>query len=496
MKKRNSGILLHISSLPSKYGIGTLGKKAYQFIDWMKESGLSIWQVLPLVPTNYGDSPYQSVCSTALNYYFLDFDILKKKKLLKSEDLKREFFVKSDRVDYHLLFENKIEVLKMAFNRFNSKDIEFQRFLSMKEYEDFALFMTLKELADFVSWNNWPKEWQNYSSDLLKFVKKNHYQNFLFWQWTQFEFLNQWMPLKKYANENGIKIMGDMPLYVAYDSVEVWKNPKLFVLHEDKSLNLVAGCPPDCFTADGQLWGNPVYDWKYMKETNYAWWNNRLQKALELYDILRIDHFRGFEQFYAIEAHYTNARIGEWLDGPSFDLFKDKLNYPIVAEDLGFIDERVHNLMRQVKYPGMKILEFAFDGNKDNEHKPSNYTKNFVAYTGTHDNLPLYQHICDMPKDQLSTLKKDLRQEAKLLNVVPHLSSAKSITRSIIELGYASIANTVIIPIQDYLCLDGSSRMNLPATVSTNNWSFRINKNVLSKRLSKWIKDLNTKYSR
>lgn len=496
MKKRKSGILLHISSLPTKYGIGTLGKEAYQFVDWMKQSGLKIWQVLPLVPTNYGDSPYQSVCSTALNYYFIDFDILKKKKLLKNEDLKKEFFVIPQRVDFRLLFENKVDVLKIAFQRFDQKDLQFQRFLRKKQYEDFALFMTLKELTSYVAWNQWPKQWQNYSTDLLQYVKKNHLQTFLFWQWTQFEFLNQWKPLKKYANKNGIQIMGDMPLYVAYDSVEVWKYPQMFLLHEDKSLDLVAGCPPDCFTADGQLWGNPVYNWNYMKSENYAWWNQRIQSALHLYDILRIDHFRGFAQFYAIEAHYSNARIGNWLDGPAFDFFQDKLDYPIVAEDLGFIDDKVRQLMRQVQYPGMKILEFAFDGNSDNEHKPSNYTENYVAYTGTHDNMPLYQYLYDLMPAQLATLKKDLKKEADLLHVTPDLSSLQAITRSIVELAYASIADTVIIPIQDYLCLGGYSRMNLPATVSTDNWSYRVSKKDLSKKLSSWILDMNKKYHR
>jgi len=497
MSTRKSGILLHITSLPSNYGIGTLGKDAYKFIDWMKKSKLKIWQVLPLVPTNYGDSPYQSVCSTALNYYLIDLDILKKKKLLKTDDIKGKIlYQRRNRVDYSLMFNNKIDILRIAFKRFNKNDTSFKYFIKKKEYEDFSIFMTIKELTSFEAWNKWPTNFKTYSLELIKFIKKNYYDKYLFWQWTQFEFLNQWKPLKKYANKNGIEIMGDMPLYVAYDSVEVWKNPEMFMLHEDKSLDLVAGCPPDCFTDDGQLWGNPVYNWKYMKKTNYSWWNHRIKSSFKLFDILRIDHFRGFEQFYAIKAFYTNARIGEWLDGPSFDFFKDKLEYKIVAEDLGLIDNRVHQLMKQVKYPGMKNLEFAFDGNSTNEHKPSNYTTNFVVYTGTHDNMPLYQYLKDMPSSQLSTLKKDLSYEASLLGLKPNFSSIKSITRSIIELGFASIADTVIIPIQDYLCLNGDSRMNLPGTVSTNNWSYRINKNNLSDKLSSWIKEMNENYSR
>lgn len=497
MSTRKSGILLHITSLPSNYGIGTLGKDAYKFIDWMKKSKLKIWQVLPLVPTNYGDSPYQSVCSTALNYYLIDLDILKKKKLLKTDDIKEKIlYQRKNRVDYSLMFNNKIDILRIAFKRFNKNDTSFKYFIKKKEYEDFSIFMTIKELTSFEAWNKWPTNFKTYSLELIKFIKKNYYDKYLFWQWTQFEFLNQWKPLKKYANKNSIEIMGDMPLYVAYDSVEVWKNPEMFMLHEDKSLDLVAGCPPDCFTDDGQLWGNPVYNWKYMKKTNYSWWNHRIKSSFKLFDILRIDHFRGFEQFYAIKAFYTNARIGEWLDGPSFDFFKDKLEYKIVAEDLGLIDNRVHQLMKQVKYPGMKNLEFAFDGNSTNEHKPSNYTTNFVVYTGTHDNMPLYQYLKDMPSSQLSTLKKDLSYEASLLGLKPNFSSIKSITRSIIELGFASIADTVIIPIQDYLCLNGDSRMNLPGTVSTNNWSYRINKNNLSDKLSSWIKEMNENYSR
>ena len=495
--KRNAGVLLHITSLPSPHGVGTLGAAAYEFVDWMEKAGLEIWQVLPLVPTNYGDSPYQSVSSTALNYYMIDFDILHKKGLLKKKDYEtRKFSNFVGKVNYNLLFTEKTEVLRYAFEKFNKNDRRFLEFEKKGEYKDFALFMTIKAMHQYQPWNLWEKEYQSYSLGLEKEIIKQHKEDYLFWLWTQFEFLDEWNELHQYAKNKNIEIMGDMPLYVAYDSVEVWKYPELFVLTEDKQPKLVAGCPPDCFTEDGQLWGNPVYDWQYMKETKYAWWNNRIQKAFELFDILRIDHFRGFAQFYAIPYGMKNARIGEWLDGPKISLFEDKKNLRIVAEDLGFIDDDVRTLLQQTTYPGMKILEFAFDGYKNNEHKPSNYKENFIVYTGTHDNMPLYQYILDLKPNELDVYLSDLKEECKLLGVEVNDSSYEAVTETVIELAFASKANTCIIPMQDLLIQDESSRMNLPSTVSTKNWSYRILKNELSDRLAAKIKGYIEKYDR
>jgi len=496
--KRMAGVLLHVTSLPSKYGVGTMGEEAYKFVDWLYESKIKLWQVLPLVPTNYGDSPYQSVSSTAVNYYLIDFDTLYKKKLLKKCEYENTKFSYSDkRVDYSLLFERKIPLLKLAFSRFYKQNKGFLRFISDGEYNDFALFMTIKELHEHKAWTLWDEKYKSYSKELEEEVKEKYYDNYLFWLWTQYEFLEEWLSLKNYANKKGIKIMGDIPLYVAYDSVEIWKHPELFILNEDKSLKLVAGCPPDCFTEDGQLWGNPVYDWEYQKNEGYSFWNNRISKSFELYDYLRIDHFRGFDRFYAIEAKYTNARIGNWLDGPKFSLFEDKTNLNIVAEDLGFIDEGVRVLMKNTGYPGMKILEFAFDGNVDNEHKPTNTTENFCMYTGTHDNMPIYQYIMDLDQYHLNIMIDDVLKQCKSLGVMfKGIKTPKSLTNKITELAFASKANICIVPIQDLLCLDGSSRMNLPSTVSNDNWSFRVEKNQLSKSLSDRLKEYVTTYKR
>ena len=495
--KRNAGILLHITSLPSPYGVGTLGTTAYEFVDWMAKAKLAIWQVLPLVPTNYGDSPYQSVSSTALNYYMIDFDQLHQKGLLKKKDYEtRKFSDYVNKVNYSLLFSEKTAVLKLAFEKFDKKDPRFVLFEKQGEYKDFALFMTIKAMHNYEPWNLWSDSYRNYSKEVEDKVLKENCSDYLFWVWTQYEFLEEWNALHSYAKSKGIEIMGDMPLYVAYDSVEVWKNPELFILTEDHQPKLVAGCPPDCFTEDGQLWGNPVYDWKYMKDDNYSWWNRRIQKAFELYDILRIDHFRGFAQFYAIPAGMPNARIGEWLDGPKFDLFKDKTELRIVAEDLGFIDEDVRTLLQQTTYPGMKILEFAFDGSKDNEHKPSNYKENYIVYTGTHDNMPLYQYILDLSPISLNVFLNDLKEECRKLGVNTRESSYEAVTDTVVELAFASKANTCIIPFQDLVAQDGSSRMNLPSTVSTKNWSYRILKNQLSERVASKISGYVLKYNR
>lgn len=496
-KERKAGLLLHISSLPSKYGVGTLGEEAYHFVDWLKKAKLKIWQVLPIVPTNYGDSPYQSVSSTALNYYFIDFDILREKGLLKLSDYKDvKLGYEDNKVDYSLLFNGKIEILYKAFLNFDSNNKDFLDFVAKGEYKDFAVFMTIKKIHNYISWDKWDKTYQNYSKELEEGIINDYYKEYLFWVWTQYEFLDEWNKLHKYANDNGIEIMGDMPLYIAYDSVEVWMHPEMFLLDQNKVPTLVAGCPPDAFTEDGQLWGNPIYNWQYMKDNGYKWWNERISKAFVLYDILRIDHFRGFDRYYAIPYGHVNARKGSWLDGPKFDLFKDKLDLNIVAEDLGTIDEGVRTLMKQVGYPGMKIIEFAFDGHSDNEHKPSNYTNNYIVYTGTHDNMPLYQYILDLKEEELEIYYKDLEKECELLNVKYLGEEPHKLVECVIELAYASKADTCIIPMQDLLCQDGKSRMNLPSTVSTDNWSYRILKENLSDELALRLASLVTKYRR
>ena len=495
--KRSAGVLMHITSLPSKYGVGTLGHSAYEFVDWLEKAGMSIWQVLPLVPTNYGDSPYQSVSSTALNYYLIDFDILNAKGLIKKKDYENvKFSYNEQRVDFSLLFAEKVKILRMAFKKFDVTDSSFVDFMDKGEYRDFAIFMTIKAMHEYQSWELWSEEYKTHSIALEEKIIVEHKEEYLFWLWTQYEFLDQWTKLHNYARSKNIEIMGDMPLYVAYDSVEVWKHPELFILTETKERKLVAGCPPDAFSDTGQLWGNPVYDWDYMKEHKYQWWNERINRAFELYDILRIDHFRGFDRYYAIPAGDETAEFGEWQDGPKFDLFRDKVGYKIIAEDLGFIDKGVRDLLKATNYPGMKVLEFAFDGSEDNEHKPSNCEENFVVYTGTHDNMPIYQYIIDLGPEELATLISDIKKECVLLKVKMNDSSFEGIAQTIVELAFASKPNTCIVPMQDILCQDGTSRMNLPSTVSTNNWSYRVTKEQLSNSLANSLLKLVKKYNR
>lgn len=496
IKERKAGMLLHITSLPNKYGIGTLGKECFDFIDFISDAKMSVWQVLPLVPTSYGDSPYQSVCSSALNYYMIDLDTLNRKKLLKKEEYENVFYGNDSYVYFNEVFEKKIPLLRLAFSRFNRENKEFRKFLSEELFSDFGIFMTLKSLNNFKCWSEWNLKYQNYSESLKTEITTKYSDEYLFWVWTQFEFLNEWNKVHKYAKEKGIQIMGDMPLYVAYDSVEVWKNPELFLLTEDKKLKLVAGCPPDVFSEDGQLWGNPIYDWDYMKKTNYKWWNDRLASAFTLYDILRIDHFRGFDRFYAIPALHTNAKEGKWLDGPKFDLFKDKLDMNIVAEDLGLIDDGVIKLLNGTKYPGMKVLEFAFDGREDNDHKPSNYIENVLAYTGTHDNMPMYQYILNLNDEEYSTFVTDLVYECDKLGVEYNLDGKKEVCETVCELCFASIANLCIVPMSDLLALGAEARMNMPSSLSNRNWSFRYNKNYFSDELKTRITNYITKYNR
>lgn len=495
--KRSAGVLLHISSLPSKYGIGTLGKTAYDFMDWLEQSNLHLWQILPLVPTNYGDSPYQSVSSTALNYYFIDLDILNQKGLLEKDEYTSIFWESMpQRVDYACLFKNRVPILKKAFARFNQHDPHFEKFVAEEKFDDFAIFMTLKEMHHYQAWYLWEEKYRHYSESLEKEIRNFHATEYLFWVWTQYEFLQEWEKLHAYAKQKGIQIMGDMPLYVAYDSVEVWKYPELFILKENHELKLIAGCPPDAFSADGQLWGNPIYDWEAMKKNNYAWWQMRMHRLLELFDILRLDHFRGFDRYYVIPANEKTAKNGWWQEGPKFDFFKDKLQDPIVVEDLGYIDEGVRTLKKQTNFPGMKVLSFAFDGFPDNEHKPSNYEENCIVYTGTHDNMPLYQYFTELTLEQFHNVASEIENECCKFNIAIKEPTPYHLVERVVELAFASKAKVCIIPMQDLLFKGKEARMNFPSTVSNLNWSYRMAKEELSSSLSSRLQEYCRKYQR
>lgn len=450
---------MHISSLPNKRGIGSLGKSAYEFVDFLADSGLSLWQVLPLCPTSYGDSPYQSPSAIAGNPYFIDIDTLVEEGLLKQAEAPE---YKLAPIDYAAVYYERYATLRKAFRRFlKAPPQDFESFKAENAFwlDDYALFMALKEAHGMQAWYTWEDRYMHRTGSMTKFAKAAEFHKFL-----QYEFFRQWLALKRYANEKGIKIVGDMPIYIAHDSVEVWSNPKQFLLNEDLSRKVVAGVPPDYFSADGQLWGNPIYDWNYMRATNYAWWVMRMRMALKLYDIVRIDHFRAFADYYVIPADRNNAKVGEWRQGPGmalFDVINKTLDNPaIIAEDLGELHDCVRELVKTTGYPGMKIMQFAFDGNPNNDFYYTNYNKNCVAYPGTHDNDTTRGWFESLGDGEKNTVRRMLGY------------GGDDIAAEIIERLLSSAADTVIIPMQDFLNLDTKARMNIPSTLG-GNWAWR-----------------------
>ena len=487
-----------LSSLPSDCGIGTLGDGAYAFVDWLSAAGMKIWQVLPLLPTGYGDSPYQSCASDALNYYFIDFATLVKEGLLDNSDYMGLVWCEDERrVDYGRQFQQKIQVLKKAFARFDTTRTDWQAFLREGKYADFALFMSLKTKFSFAPWTEWPEPYKSCEGrGLEKYIAENA-EELAFWQFTQYLFLQQWNALRAYARVKGVEIMGDMPIYVAEDSVETWKYRRdLFVLDADGKLALRAGVPPDAFSEDGQFWGNPVYDWAKMKRDGYAWWRQRILYALSLFDIVRIDHFRAFDRYYAIPSTAETAKEGEWLDGPKAELFENMQGVKIVAEDLGIIDDGVRTLLQKTGFPGMKIFVFAFDGNPENEYLPSNFTENCVAYTGTHDNETLRSFIEEMPPTKRKEFEKVLEEECLKADVAYITESIEDECKTVITLLFASKANTVVMPMHDILYMGEEARLNAPSTVSSQNWTFRFTGNDFGRRKAAWLKNLTEEYKR
>ncbi len=478
---RKSGILMHISSLPSDYGIGTLGSEAYKFVDFLKASSQSWWQVLPVCPTSYGDSPYQSNSAFAGNPYFIDLDILCEEGLLKKNEIKNYFFGDDPKkVDYKLLFDFRYPILRQAFSRFK-KDEDYYHFVEENRFwlQDYAFFMAIKEHHHFRCWLYWDDDIKFMNPDAVESYKSKLSKNIEFYMFIQYEFFKQWQKLKKYANDNGIGIIGDMPIYVALDSAEVWHNPEFFELDENKQPVRVAGCPPDDFAPKGQLWGNPLYNWEYMKSREYDWWIKRLKMSFKLFDKVRIDHFRGFESYYAIKYESNDAICGEWVKGPGMDLFntiRNELgNLDIIAEDLGYLTDDVHRMLKDCGYPGMKVLQFAFNPYEDNFYLPHNYQSNCVAYTGTHDNDTFtgwYAHTKGEEREFINNY----------LGVKRKSDAAEGGIRALMS----SVAELVVIPIQDYLGKSSDSRMNIPSTVG-GNWLYRIEKDDLSTELAEKI---------
>ena len=495
---RRAGILLPVSSLPSEQGIGTLGKGAYAFVDWLENAGMKIWQVLPLLPTSYGDSPYQSFASDALNYYFIDFEDLTERGLLKKSDYADlDWGSDERRVDYGKQFLQKTQVLQKAFAAFDKTDEKWRKFLDLGQYFDFALFTSLKIRFGYKSWDEWDGALKRAEKDAIEVHVKEYQEEIEFWQFTQFIFLQQWEKLKAYANGKGISIMGDMPIYVAYDSVETWLYRKeLFALDKKGNPSLRAGVPPDGFSEDGQLWGNPVYDWKKMEKDGYSWWKDRIHYAFSLFDILRIDHFRGFDRFYAIPAGAETAKEGKWKHGPKAALFEDMKSCAIVAEDLGVIDDGVRKLMKDTGYPGMKVFEFAFNGDPENEYLPSKYNENCVAYTGTHDNDTLRAFLENMDKKERRAFEESLERECLEADVAYIRETVEDECESIIRLLMRSKADTVIVPMHDVLCFGEEARLNAPSTVSNRNWTFRFTLKDFKNRKAAWLHELVKEYNR
>ncbi|MGN0803954.1 MAG: 4-alpha-glucanotransferase [Candidatus Coproplasma sp.] len=476
--QRGLGILCHISSLPNEYAIGSLGKEAYEFADLLKKAGVKYWQILPLQQTGFGDSPYQSVCCLSGNPYFIDLEDLKKQELLTQEELDGAK-VGGGKIDYAKLYDERYALLRKAYSRFNIRSEEFIAFIESGEFEDYALFMSLKTRYGG-TFDTFPDAYK-YKEHLAVYEFRNavYKTDYCFWLFLQYEFKKQWAKLKAYVNGLGIKIIGDIPLYVAYDSSDLWANPELFQLDEDLKPTKVAGVPPDYFSKKGQLWGNPLYNWEVMRADNYDWWLKRVEKAKEMYDVIRIDHFRGFDRYYAIPADAEDATGGEWIDGPKKELFdeieKRLGKTDIIAEDLGILDDGVVELRDGCNFPGMNILMFAFNGEEDNSYLPANIVKNSVTYTGTHDNDTAVGFFEGMTKDEFKAFKKQMRKVMKEQGVYVPLVDCKDACWALCVSASHTKSDMVVLPVQDILLLDNSARMNVPAT-SQGNWQFRLNK--------------------
>ncbi len=486
---RNCGTLLHISSLPGDYGIGCFGEGAYSFVDFLKRSGQNLWQILPLGITGFGDSPYQSFSSFAGNPYFIDPEQLYKDGLADKDSLESEK-VKADRVDYGRLYRERYIFLRRSIERFDKDNADYIEFCVKNAWwlDSFAVFMTLKKIAGSKGLSEWDKEYRLRDKTALEEVENRYPDEISFWKINQYYFFKQWNKLREYANASGVRIIGDIPIYVAADSADVWENPGLFMVDAELEPKLMSGCPPDAFNSDGQLWGNPVYDWEAMRMDGYAWWKKRLAMTAKLYDIVRIDHFRGFCAYYTIEAGERTAKRGRWLEGPGIEFIeavKSSIGSTgIIAEDLGFIDEPVRELLHKCNFPGMKILEFGFDGKAENEYLPHNYTRNCFAYTGTHDNDTFMSFY----------LKSDAKTKRYIRDYF-NIDSSKDVCYGAVRTLFASCADNVVIPLQDYIGIADTGRMNTPSQVG-GNWEWRTSMAELNDKLAERIYELAALYGR
>ena len=493
--KRSSGILLHPSSLPGPYGIGDLGPQSYRFIDWLASTGCKLWQILPLGPTGYGDSPYQCFSAFSGNPYLLSPDEMLVDGLLTQDDLDAMKDLPASRVDFGLLIPKKLDLLQKAFSRFQSLpgDLResFDSFCAENAswLDDFALFMALKDANGGGAWNGWPQALRSREKTAMAKARKELAEGILRYSFYQFLFFRQWNKVRAYAHEKGIQIIGDIPIFVAYDSVDVWARPDLFFLDKNGNPTVVAGVPPDSFSETGQLWGNPLYNWEVHKMEKYAWWLSRVGASLQLMDILRLDHFRGFAGYYEIPAGNTTAQNGHWVPAPGQDFFRALANnlgngltisgagLPIIAEDLGYITPDVIELRDAFDLPGMKVLQFSFSG-PENPFLPHNYTPHCVAYTGTHDNNTSLGWFVAASDHEREFAKR-------YLDVDGH-DFAWDLIRAV----WKSVAVFAIAPMQDVLGLGGEARMNFPSKLG-GNWEWRMNESDLREDFADGLRDLN-----
>lgn len=492
---RASGILMPIFSLPSKYGIGTLGTEAYKFVDFLKNAGQTYWQILPLSHTSYGDSPYSSFSAYAGNPYFIDLDILSNEGLLNQEDyVDVDFGNNNMDIDYGKMYRNRYPVLRVAAERFfNDTQVRYEEFCNENAYwlDTYCCFMALKDKHNGVRWRDWYYKYKYRDVDAMaKFINTNK-KDIDFYKFLQYEFFKQWNNLKKYANDNGIKIIGDMPIYVADDSTEVWSQSEEFDLKKDLTPRVVSGHPPDAFSEDGQIWGTPTYDWNKMEndEVPFSWWRRRVMFALKTYDVLRLDHFCGFESYFAIPAGDNCAMNGKWCKGPGIKLFNAlKEEYgedlPIIAEDLGHVTPEVKALLAETGFPGVRLLQFGFDRRESDDYLPHNHIQNCVVYTGTHDN--------DTSIGWMNTAHpEDVAKAKKYMN----LGSTDSFNWMMIRFAMMSVAKISIIPMNDILSFDSTGRINKPSTLGTN-WKWRMPLDSAEDSLAKILLDYTKLYSR
>ena len=495
---RECGVLLPVASLPSKYGIGTFSKEAYKFIDQLREAGQNYWQILPLGPTGYGDSPYQSFSAFAGNPYFIDLDEFREQGLLTEKECQEADCGQNPvEISYEAIYKTRFQVLHKAYDRWKQREEEAGKSVREEleaslgsETVDYCFYAAVKRAFGEKNWSEWDDDIKLRRPEAVSRYQKELEDEICFYEFQQSVFLRQWKKLKEYAHSKDIRIIGDIPIYVAFDSADSWAHPELFQFDEECKPIAVAGCPPDAFSATGQLWGNPLYRWEYHKKTGYEWWMKRMRFSFELYDVVRVDHFRGFDQYYAIPAKDQTAENGKWEDGPGISIFeKIKEEFgevSIIAEDLGFLTPSVLKLLKDTGFPGMKVLEFAFHAEDHSSYLPYHYNQNCVVYTGTHDN--------DTIAGWYKTLSSEDRQFAQ--DYLNNRSSEESeIPWDFIRLALSSTAQLAVIPMQDYLGLGNEARINLPSTLGRN-WTWRMKKGAFTPEIRKRCRQMNELYGR